>query len=127
MTADQVCVAGTCVPRSEGGTCAAGGVWVENGCIPDQEAVFVCTVDGMRDVCSLGSICLHHNCYISCAAPDTNVCDNLPSFNICKTVTTISGDHQVCGSNENLGSECDPTAGVNCMMAGEVCIDGFCK
>jgi len=125
-SADQVCVDGACVPRSQNGSCPPGDVWVENGCIPNQSASFVCTKDGEQDNCAAGSICLHHACYISCAPPNDNACQNLSSFNVCKTVTTMSGDHPVCGSNENLGNECDPSAGLAC-AAGKICIDGFCK
>jgi hypothetical protein len=121
-----VCVDGACVPRSDGGTCAPGESWVENGCIPSQGASFLCSVDGQQDACASGSICLHHSCYISCAAPNQSTCDNLPSFDVCKSVTTTSGAHDVCGSNQNLGGECDPTAGKEC-AAGKICIDGFCK
>lgn len=124
---DAVCVDGVCVPRSQMGTCGKDEVWVENGCIPNQSADFNCTQDGAQDVCASGSICLHHNCYISCEAPNGNACVNqAPSLNTCKSVTTSSGPHQVCGSNDTLGNECDPTAGVAC-AAGKICIDGFCK
>jgi hypothetical protein len=123
---DLVCVDGGCFPRAEGGACSPGTVWVENGCIPDQSALFVCNVDGTQDACAAGSICLHHSCYISCAPPNGNACAALPDFDQCKAVTTPSGTHQVCGSNENLGSECDPTAGLDC-APGSICIDGFCE
>lgn len=122
----EVCVDGACVPRSDMGTCPPGEVWVENGCIPNQSASFVCNQDGVQDACAAGSICLHHACYISCAPPNDMACNNLASFKVCKSVTTSSGVHQVCGSNDNLGSECDPTAGLAC-AAGKICIDGFCK
>ncbi len=125
-SASLVCVDGACVPRSDGATCPSGTTWVENGCIPDQSAIFVCSLDGMQDACASGSICLHHSCYISCETPNQNACSALPDFDQCKAVTTPSGSHQVCGSTDNLGSECDPTAGNNC-TAGLVCIDGFCK
>jgi hypothetical protein len=124
---DAVCVNGTCVPRSQMGECPAGEVWVENGCIPSQSASFVCKTDGAQDACASGSICLHHSCYISCDAPNQSACNNQPSsLDVCKSVTTSSGAHNVCGSNNNLGGECDPTAGKNC-QAGKICIDGFCK
>lgn len=122
----EVCVDGACVPRSDMGTCPPGEVWVENGCVPDQSASFYCNQDGVQDMCAVGSICLHHACYISCAPPNGTACDNQPSFGVCKTVTTMSGDHQVCGSNQNLGNECDPTAGLAC-QGSKICIDGFCK
>jgi hypothetical protein len=124
--ADTVCVDGACVPRSIGGLCAPGTVWVNNGCIPDQSAIFVCTVDGAQDVCAAGSMCLHHSCYISCETPNDTACDGLPEFDQCKDVTTPSGPHSVCGSADNLGDECDPTAGIGC-GAGFICIDGYCK
>jgi len=124
-SADQVCVDGACVPRSDGGTCDPGDVWVENGCIPNQSGVFVCNVDGQQDVCAQGSICLHKSCYISCEPPNQNVCDGLIGFNQCKSVTTSSGAHSVCGSSENLGSECDPQLGQGCAIG--ICIDGYCK
>jgi hypothetical protein len=101
-------------------------VWVENGCIPSQTPSFICTTDGMQDACAMDSVCLHHNCYLSCEDPNAAVCDSFPPFTICKTVTTSSGDHKVCGSDDNLGNECDPTAGLAC-APGKICIDGFCK
>jgi hypothetical protein len=119
-----VCVDGACVPRSDGPTCPSGTVWVENGCIPNQSANFVCGVDGQQDICASGSICLHHSCYISCEPPNEMACAGLPSFNQCKPVTTISGPHQVCGSDDNLGDQCNPT--LHCAQGG-VCIDGYCK
>ena len=123
-----VCVDGACVARClPGGTCPEGQVCVANGCVPDQKPQFDCTVDGVQDVCAVTSICLHHHCYISCASPNQLACDNNPpELNVCKTVTTSSGQHPICGSNANLGSECDPTAGTSC-SGGKVCIDGFCK
>lgn len=123
---DLVCVAGACVPRSVNGQCPAGSSWVDNGCIPDQKATFLCQTDGVQDACAGGSICLHHACYISCAAPMSNVCDTLPSLNLCKPVTTVSGQHDVCASTSNLGSECDLSANIPC-AANKICIDGYCK
>jgi hypothetical protein len=125
-SADLVCVDGACVPKSSGASCPSGTVWVENGCVPDQAATFFCNADGQQDMCAVGSVCLHHNCYLSCESPNEAACDNLPSFNVCKTVATMSGVHKVCGSNQNLGGECDPTMGQDCPN-GQVCIDGFCK
>jgi hypothetical protein len=121
-----VCVNGACVPRAIDGQCLLDEVWVENGCIPDQSPLFVCEVEGQQDACAPGSLCLHHSCYISCAAPNENACVSFPEFDVCKLVTTQTGEYEVCGSNTNLGSECDPTAGVSC-SPGLVCIDGFCK
>ncbi|MFO0762523.1 MAG: hypothetical protein U0359_39150 [Byssovorax sp.] len=123
-----VCVDGACIPRSMGPTCDAGDVWVQNGCLPDQKASFVCNADGVQDVCAASSICLHHSCYISCdPAQNPNACTNLASFNQCKSVTTGSGPHNVCGSSQNLGTDCDPTDPAKACQAGKVCIDGFCK
>jgi hypothetical protein len=124
--AKTVCVAGACVPRSSGPTCPAGTDWVDNGCIASQKATFICSVDGQQDVCAAGSICLHHACYISCAG-DPTVCTNQPSLNQCKAVTTTSGAHNVCGSNQNLGGECDPTDANKSCVVGKICIDQFCK
>lgn len=125
-SATKVCVDGACVPRSPDGTCPAGEVWSYSGCIPSESASFTCAVDGVQGACAAGSICLHHSCYIACGAPHGDACDSLPSFNVCKSVTTSSGSHDVCGSNANLGGECDPTAGITC-SSGKVCIDGFCR
>ncbi|MCK6591698.1 MAG: hypothetical protein L6Q76_29430, partial [Polyangiaceae bacterium] len=127
---DLVCVDGACVPRSDGATCPPGTVWVENGCVPDQAATFTCNTegqpgDGQQGNCAVGSICLHHNCYISCEPPNDNACNGL-SFNVCKAVATSSGTHKICGSNQNLGGECDPTLGNDC-PGGQVCLDGYCK
>lgn len=123
-----VCVGNACVPRClKGNVCGAGTVCVANGCAPDQKPVFGCTVDGQRDSCAASSVCLHHSCYISCADPNPLACDNNPpALSVCKTVTTPSGPHKVCGSNQNLGSECDPTSGQGC-TPGKICIDGFCR
>jgi hypothetical protein len=125
-SADLVCVDGACVPRSIDGQCASGLVWVENGCIADQAGIFVCETDGEQGACAAGSICLHHSCYISCAAPNGTACDGLPTFNQCKPVTTSAGEFPVCGSSQNLGGECDPTAEAFC-DSGLICIDGFCE
>lgn len=121
-----VCVDGACVPRSIDGICLLDEVWVENGCIPDQSAIFVCETEGVQDACAAGSLCLHHSCYISCAPPNDNACAALPEFDVCKPVTTQTGTYPVCGSDQNLGGECDPTEGLGC-APGLVCIDGFCK
>ena len=123
-----VCVQEHCVdPCGPGGTCAAGLVCVDGGCMPDQKPVFTCAVDGTQDACQQGSICLRHSCYIACdadAGPDA--CKSADTFNVCKTVTTSSGPHSVCGSEDNLGTDCDPTQGKNC-AAPLICIDGYCR
>jgi hypothetical protein len=99
---------------------------VQNGCVPSQKATFICKTDGAQDACASGSLCLHHACYISCESPNQNACVNLPQINQCKPVTTTSGAHQVCGSTNNLGGECNPS-GQNTCAGGKICIDGFCK
>jgi hypothetical protein len=123
-----VCVGGTCVPRvSATGTCAnAGDVVVENGCVPNETASFTCTTDGTQGNCALGSICLHHSCWISCDAPNQAVCSTLSDFPKCKPVMSTSGTHDVCGSSEDLGGECDPTSNQLC-SGGGICVDGFCE
>ncbi len=124
---DSVCVDGACVPRAIDGICNdPNDVWVRNGCIPNQSATFVCTVDGSQDVCATGSLCLHHSCYISCETPNETACNGLPELDQCKSVTTTSGPHSVCGTADNLGDECDPTSGVTC-DPGLICVDGYCK
>ncbi len=124
---EKVCVAGACVDKcGPSDACPEGYVCVANGCVPDQKPVFTCSQEGVQDVCSTGSICLHHSCYIACT-PDPDSCAvNPPDLNQCKPVTTSTGSYQVCGSSTNLGDECDPTAGAGC-SAGKICIDGFCR
>lgn len=130
----RVCVAGACVPRSSGATCPAGDSWVQNGCIPNQAAQFTCKTDGElgvptppAGVCLAGSICLHHSCYITCDATQSpNACTNQPTINKCKSVTTTSGDHSVCGSSSTLGGQCGADSGKSC-SSGQICIDGFCN
>lgn len=128
------CVAGRCVaPAKTDGTCGPGLVSVAGGCVVDDRPIFFCdndgTKDGTQDKCAAGSICLHHNCYISCTgASDTTTCAKADKFPICKAVTTSSGTHNVCGSSTSLGSECDPTSTPpKACVSGKVCIDGFCK
>ncbi len=135
------CVDEHCVPdcnRPDGGggdapgTCSiSGDVCVDNGCIPQQTPVFVCAgADGTRSTCAASSICLHHNCYIACevdaGADGGNSCAKADNFNVCKPVTTSSGTYDVCGSSTNLGNECNPTEGQNCLSPA-ICIDGYCR
>jgi len=122
------CVQDHCVDKcGAGGTCAAGLVCVNGGCMPDQRPVFTCSVEGVKDACAEGSLCLHHSCYISCSADAGNSCIGADKFNQCKSVTTGSGSYSVCGSTSNLGTECDPTQGKNCPSTTQICIDGFCR
>jgi hypothetical protein len=123
-----VCVAGACVPRSTNGSCPnAGDVWDENGCVPDQAATFTCTTDGVQDSCASGSICLHHDCWISCDAPNQNACAAQTVTSTCKPVVDNGTSYNVCGTPTNLGNQCGAgTNGLACSN-GLVCIDGFCK
>lgn len=123
----QVCVQQHCVaPCGPNDTCPTGLVCVAGGCMPDQKPTFVCSMEGTQDVCKMGSLCLRHNCYISCDADAADSCKNADKFNVCKQVSTGSGTYSVCGSGTNLGSECDPTQGKAC-NGGLICIDGFCR
>jgi hypothetical protein len=125
-SATQVCVGGACVPRSNGGSCPTpGDVWTENGCIPNQAPKFVCTNDGVQDTCVTGSICLYHDCWISCDPPNQNACIGMP-FPTCKPVVE-GGTYQVCGSAQILGGECGPGSGNKTCTGAQLCIDGFCK
>ncbi|MBI2389618.1 MAG: hypothetical protein HYV09_08480 [Deltaproteobacteria bacterium] len=130
----STCVTERCVdPAATDGSCKAGLVSVAGGCVVDDRPNFFCdkdgTKDGTQDTCAAGSICLHHNCYIACTgAADTTTCSKADKFPTCKSVTTSSGSHFVCGSSTSLGSECDPTSTPpKTCAAGKVCIDGFCK
>jgi hypothetical protein len=120
-------------PCATDGSCKSGLVCVAGSCVVDDRPVFFCdkagSADGTQDLCATGSVCLHHNCYIACTGPsDTTTCATADKFNVCKSVTTSSGPHDVCGSSTNLGSECDPTATpAKTCAVGKVCIDGFCK
>lgn len=126
-TGGKTCVQERCVnPCNAGNTCPSGLVCVDGGCIPDQRPVFTCNVDGQRDACAQGSLCLRHSCYIACDSDASDACRASDRFNVCKSVTTSSGTYSVCGSDSNLGSECDPAQGRACNNP-LVCIDGFCR
>lgn len=126
-------VNGRCVTAAAtDGACATGTVSVAGGCVVDDRPTFFCdqsgTADGAQDKCSAGSICLHHNCYVTCDPAVATSCATVDKFNVCKEVTTSSGAHNVCGSSTNLGSQCDPTATPPKTCTGALlCIDGFCK
>jgi hypothetical protein len=132
-----VCVGGACVPRSNNGTCTdPGDVWTENGCIPNQAATFNCSTDGQMGSgngvpgvsCKAGSICLHHDCWYSCDAPNQNVCSQQPILNTCKPVADNGSTYNVCGTPMSLGSQCGAGSAGNAMCSnGFVCIDGYCK
>lgn len=120
-----ICIEGHCDTKcGTGNSCAGDLICVNGGCMPAEKPNFICDVEGVQDKCASGSICLRHDCYISCIG-NANACQTAAEFNICKTVTTQSGSYQVCGSSSNLGSDCDPTIGKNCPTSG-VCIDGYC-
>jgi hypothetical protein len=131
---DEHCVP-FCTPKvAQGGTtftCTGSGmVCVDNGCIPDQAPQFICNTEGVQDNCKTGSICLHHSCYIACSTSDAgdagNSCKTADQFNECKAVTTNTGTYDVCGSNTNLGNQCNPTDNLNCSSPA-ICIDGYCR
>jgi hypothetical protein len=124
----NVCVEQRCVaPCSASGACAAGLVCVDGGCIADEKPVFSCAKDGVQDTCQPGSLCLRRSCYIGCDADaGADACKSADKFNVCKAVSTSSGSYSVCGSANNLGTECDPTQNKAC-TPGLVCIDGFCR
>ncbi len=123
----NVCVQEHCVaPCGAGATCPSGLVCIDGGCTPDEKPVFTCVTDGAKDKCQAGSLCLRHSCYISCDAAVPDSCKSADQFNVCKSVTTSSGPHSVCGSTTNLGTDCDPTQAKNC-ASPLVCIDGFCR
>jgi hypothetical protein len=137
-SASLVCVGGACVPRSTAGNCTTpGDVWTENGCIPNQAAKFTCANDGVQDACNTGSICLHHDCWISCDPSTNSPCSTQTILNTCKAVIdNVAGDgglaqqmtYNVCGTQMSLGNQCGPGSGNNMPCAtGSVCIDGYCK
>lgn len=136
-TGGKTCVEERCVdpctPGDDGGsTCAGNLVCIDGGCSINETPSFVCDVEGEPGTgapksCAVGSVCIHHNCYITCSADAGNDdCKTSDAFNVCKQVTSASVAYSVCGSATNLGNECDPTAGKSCIQP-KVCIDGFCK
>jgi hypothetical protein len=123
--ATTVCVAGACIPRSNGSQCSIGTTWVENGCRPQQTFLQACVMTGMRDSCAAGSICIDHSCFVSCDAPNQTACDAMPITNVCKPVTVGSATFNVCGTASSLGNQC----GINGMTCSgsQICVDGFCR
>jgi len=120
-----ICIEGHCDAKcGPNNSCSNGLVCVNGGCMPNEKPNFICNVEGTQDACASGSICLRHNCYISCVG-NANACATADQFNVCKSVTTETGTYQVCGSDSNLGSDCDPTIGKNC-PGSTICIDGYC-
>jgi hypothetical protein len=125
----KVCVEEHCVdPCSDGGQCPAGLVCVDGGCTPDEKPQFACGTDGVQDSCAKGSLCLRHSCYIACDADaGADACKTNDTLNECKSVTTSSGQHSVCGSKTNLGTECNTAENKPCSDSTKICIDGYCK
>ncbi len=128
----STCVEERCVPpcaNADGEpACPDGQLCVHGGCIPDEAAKFACRNDGqsgfLATTCSANAICLHHDCYAACDADaGASACSD-PSA-VCRQVTVAAGTYLVCGSSDNLGSDCDPAAGRYC--SGAVCIDGYCR
>lgn len=123
----RVCVQSACVPRcGQGAACATGFVCVDNGCVPKAGMAIECDIDGERDVCAEGRICLRHHCYLSCEAPNEGACDAELVSTVCKALTTASGTHSVCGSPQSLGDQCDVSKGHRC-DPGRICVDGYCR
>jgi hypothetical protein len=135
-TGGTTCVEQHCVPTCmTGDKCGTGLVCVDNGCIPDQAPIFTCNVDGAEGDggpgnCDVGSICLDHSCFISCvpatADGGTTACSKT-MFPECKPVIEGSTTYYACGTATNLGNQCNPTQGMNCSGADQVCIDGYCQ
>ncbi|HWL85957.1 MAG TPA: hypothetical protein VNO21_09155, partial [Polyangiaceae bacterium] len=102
-----------------------GGVAGDGGAA--DASTNLCEKEGVQDACASGSVCLNHNCYIACAADaGANACKGADKFNVCKPVAATSGTYYICGSDSNLGNECDTSKGRNC-PSPQVCIDGYCK
>jgi hypothetical protein len=123
-----VCAQNHCVtPCGTGGACAQGEECIQGGCVPNQNAKFICTTDGVQDACESGSICIDRNCYIACN-PDAGAtaCQTADQFNECKPVTASGTTYYVCGSSTDLGTECNPTLGQLCPNTGAICVDGYC-
>jgi len=126
-TGGAVCVDEHCVAAcGPGNTCAPGLVCIDGGCTPDEKPSFTCAADGEGTGCLSGSLCIRHSCYVKCDAAVPDSCKTVDKFNICKSVTTLQTTYNVCGSDTNLGTECDPTQNNACAQA-LVCIDGYCK
>lgn len=129
---DAVCVDGACVPRVADGsggdppTCDEGEVWVDNGCIPDQAAIFSCSEEGVQAECADGLLCVHRTCFVPCAPPDEAACDAIPGFENCADLTAETGSFEVCAADGHLGGDCDPSRGIECDDA-LVCVDGTCR
>lgn len=126
------CVGDRCVQEcASDDMCPKGLVCRLGGCVVDELPSFVCAVtgelgDGTAGKCATGSICLRGSCYISCDAETSNSCIQADEFNVCKPVTTGGETYSVCGSESNLGTECNAALGQLCPGATDVCVDGYC-
>jgi hypothetical protein len=128
--AGLACVEAHCVPTcSSRADCGNGLVCVGGGCIPDQFPKVTCLTegrlgDGSLGECAAGLLCVNHACYVPCDA-DAGACSDAGAAAVCKRVGPANHDYLVCGSNTNLGSECNPPLRQWC-NAPHVCVDGFC-
>lgn len=126
------CVGDRCVQEcSTDDQCPRGLVCRLGGCVVDPVPSFVCAVtgelgDGTEGKCASGSICLRGSCYIACDPNVTDSCRAADEFNVCKPVSTGGQTYSVCGSDDNLGTECDAANGNPCAGATEICVDGYC-
>ncbi len=126
------CVGDRCVQEcASDDMCPRGLVCRLGGCVVDEVPSFVCSVtgeqgDGTPGKCASGSICLRGSCYISCDSDAANSCIQADEFNVCKPVTTGGETYSVCGTDDNLGTECDVANGRMCPEATDVCVDGYC-
>lgn len=126
------CVGDRCVQEcASDDMCPRGLVCRLGGCVVDELPSFVCAVtgeqgDGTAGKCATGSICLRGSCYISCDAGVSNSCIQADEFNVCKPVTTGGETYSVCGSDDNLGTQCNAALGQLCAGASDICVDGYC-
>jgi hypothetical protein len=127
--ATEVCVAGSCVPRSGPGGCAdPNDVVVENGCVPKAAVASACATNGVQDTCAAGKICLDHSCWLSCDVPNQNACNVEPVLNLCKTLSVGGTTYNVCATTMTLGNQCNPPSDIACTSPVQpLCVDGFCQ
>ncbi|WP_394839688.1 hypothetical protein LVJ94_22635 [Pendulispora rubella] len=130
---DRQCHNGDCSTNGcpNGGTCKLSGGKLQ--CIypdagpPTDAGPAQCTGDGTQDICATGSICLHHNCYITCspdAGADACKGGEIYKLTVCRPVTAANGSYNVCGSETDIGNECDAKRPCS---SPTLCIDGYCK
>jgi hypothetical protein len=122
------CVETRCVPPvGDGGTCPAGLVAVNGGCIPDERAQFACqnSGDGGASSCPTNNICVHGDCYPKCQ-PAQGAAACTGAGQACDAVIAGGSHYYVCGPANGLGTQCDPATGAACGDGG-VCINGYCE